>query len=246
MLHPSVFAISATALVALSSGCSSAQADPGSQWSASTYYGGSEQVTGSGVAASEARAVGRFDSIRTDSAVDIVVRQGPRRDVIVQADDNLLGNVTLDVDADGTLVVSSTGSYRSRIGLRAIVTVPELTGAAVRGSGDITFEEWDARSLALAIAGSGDIRLRGSLDRVDASVAGSGDIDLTNARVGDAHASVAGSGDIRLPSLDTLYGSVNGTGDIRAGDVDRAFGSVAGTGEISYASARSATGTFGR
>ena len=65
------------------------------------------------------------------------------------------------------------------------------------GSGDIRADAQIKGAVAVAIAGSGDVKLSGSAESADYSIGGSGDIDARNLAVsGNVSQSVRGSGDI--------------------------------------------------
>lgn len=221
------------AIVALA-GCSQSYAQGGY---ASQYSGGDEQIVGSGNVVQREVAVGEFRRLEVNGPMNVEIRQGQTPRLVVIAEDNLIDLVEADTEGD-TLTLGTRGAFRTRIGLRGVLTVPSLDAAAIRGSGDIDLDGWNAEALALRVMGSGDIRATGAIDTVDAHVMGSGDIDLRSASVREANARVNGSGDIRLGSLDRLVARVSGSGDIDAHDVRELEKAVNGSGDIRVASAR--------
>ena len=221
------------AIVALA-GCSQSYAQEGY---ASQYSGGDEQVVGSGNVVQREVAVGDFRRLELNGPMNVEIRQGATQRLVVIAEDNLIDLVEADTEGD-VLTLETRGAFRTRIGLRGVLTVPSLEAAAIRGSGDIDLPGWNAEALGLRVIGSGDIRLGGTVDTVDAHVMGSGDIDLRSASVREANARVNGSGDIRLGSLDRLVARVSGSGDIDAHDVQELEQAVNGSGDIRAASAR--------
>lgn len=229
-------AISALAFIAAASACSQGIAREG-HYAASQYANGEEQIVGSGNVVQREIAVSDFQRLELDGPMNVELRQGAVPRLVVYAEDNLIDLVEADGDGE-MLTLGTRGSFRSRVGLRAVLTVPSLDAAAITGSGDIDLTDWNADTLVLRIMGSGDIRLAGSLDTVDADINGSGDIDLRRAAIREARASVNGSGDIRLGSLDRLVARIAGSGDIDAADAREVEQSVLGSGDIRIASAR--------
>lgn len=69
----------------------------------------STTVTGSGVAATQARHVAAFTKLDLAGSNNIKVVIGGRQSVFVNADDNLLGRVTTRVDG-GRLVIETDGA----------------------------------------------------------------------------------------------------------------------------------------
>ncbi len=70
-------------------------------------------VQGSGVAATQTRAVARFSGLDLAGANNVTVTVGAPQSVVVHADSNLITHVTTRVVA-GTLVIGDTGSFTTR------------------------------------------------------------------------------------------------------------------------------------
>ena len=155
---------------------------------------------------------------------------------MITAEDNLIDLVRARSEG-GTLSLDTTGSFRTRIGIRAVLTVPSLDAVAINASGDVRFDGWSARAIDLAIGGSGDIELGGEVGDVRALIGGSGDIDLAPARLSYVDADIEGSGEIRMGSLRKLDATLNGSGVIEAGDVGELDAVLNGSGGIFYRSA---------
>ena len=219
--------------------CGSAQAERGTGemgWKASSYGYGKDQVIGSGRMVSENRAIGSFERLAIDGPVDVVIRQGSARSLTLYAEDNIIGLVRARTEG-GKLSLSTMGAFRTREGIRAVLTVPALEEAAINSSGDIQFEDWSARAAKLVIGGSGDIRLAGDVEDVRALIGGSGEIDLTATRMRNVDADIEGSGVIRVPDVARLDATINGSGQILAEDVGELDAVLNGSGEILYRSA---------
>lgn len=208
-----------------------------SGYTASQYSDGGQQIVGSGNVVQREMPVTDFRRLALNGPLNVEVRQGAEPGLVLIAEDNLIDLFEAEIEGD-TLSIGMRGSFRTKESLRAVVTVPSLEAAAVHGSGDIDLAGWNAETMALAVMGSGDIRLDGAVDTVNANVNGSGDIDLRSATIRVANARVHGSGDIRLGSLDKLVARVSGSGDIDAADVRDLDQSVHGSGDIRVASAR--------
>ena len=223
------------ALAALAA-CGGATAGDKGEWKASTYGYGEKQIIGSGELVTESRAIGSFERLAIDGPVDVVIRQGATRSLVLTAEDNLIDLVRARSEG-GTLSLDTTGSFRTRIGIRAVLTVPSLDAVAINASGDVRFDGWNARAIDLAIRGSGDIELGGEVSDVRALIGGSGDIDLAPARLSYVDADIDGSGEIRMGSLRKLDATINGSGTIEAGVVGELDAALNGSGGIFYRSA---------
>ena len=119
------------------------------------------------------------------------------------------------------------------------ITVPEIDGLYVSGSGDIIAEsEIDTRILDLAVSGSGDIKL-GDLntDRVKASVSGSGDIVIDDGGVADDFsASISGSGSVKAEDFEAndVVVHIAGSGSCSVTAEKSLKARIAGSGSVYY------------
>ncbi len=236
MTKLTILTANCSALVALAA-CGGATAGDKGAWKASSYGYGDTQLIGSGELVTESRAIGSFDRLAIDGPVDVVIRQGATRSLVITAEDNLIDLVRARSEG-GTLSLDTNGSFRTRIGIRAVLTVPRIDAVAINASGDVQFDGWNARAIDLAIRGSGDIELGGEVSDVRALIGGSGDIDLAPARLSYVDADIEGSGEIRMGSLRKLDATLNGSGMIEAGDVGELDAVLNGSGEIRYRSAK--------
>jgi hypothetical protein len=222
-----------------------------------SWFSGSQAVTGSGTAASQAREVAPFQAIATAGSIQLKVRQAAREAVEVRTDDNLLALLETVVEVEGdtpTLKVRWKRGVQARPRTEAIVTVDVVTLRAIAssgsgrvtvdalktpalklslaGSGDARLNGLQAGELAVSIAGSGDVSGDGRADRVSLSIAGSGDIRLADLRADDVTVSIAGSGDAAVNAQKTLKVSVAGSGDVRYRGDAALSTSIAGSGQV--------------
>ncbi|MFW2349106.1 GIN domain-containing protein [Qipengyuania sp.] len=205
-------------------------------WKISSYQGDETQILGSGRMVSQNRPIGSFDTLSIDGPVDVVIRQGAARSLVLTAEDNIMPLVRARTEG-GTLSLDTTGSFRSRRGVSAVLTVSSLDKVTINASGDVRFDGWNAERIELVIGGSGDIELGGEVANVRALIQGSGDIDLAPTRLSYVDADIEGSGAIRMGSLRKLDASIDGSGMIEAGVVGELDAVLNGSGQILYRSA---------
>ncbi|PWL29329.1 head GIN domain-containing protein [uncultured Roseivirga sp.] len=196
----------------------------------------------------ETRDVGNFDYISMSISGKVYVTQGNKNEVIVEADRDDMENIRTEVRG-GRLSISTKskgGWFSWGDGLdgkvNIYVTVKELTGVNVSGSGDVIsrntikvdmFEasisgsgdieiELDARAVQSKITGSGNIELSGSAQRAKLGISGSGKYYAEDLKVDDYEVSISGSGraaintngelDVRISGSGSVYYSGNPTG----------------------------------
>ncbi|HVS18184.1 MAG TPA: head GIN domain-containing protein [Planctomycetota bacterium] len=190
-------------------------------------------VYGSGVAATESRSVPDFSAVEVRGSADVVARVGGGTSLELVGDDNLLQYVTTEVE-DGKLVISmQPGSYDFDVDLVVTLSTPRLESLAVMGSSDSEISGLSGGDLALSIAGSGEVRARGSVDSLRVSIRGSGDMLLEELEASAASVSIAGSGDVRLFARESLDVGISGSGDVRYLGKPKVSRSIAGSGNVS-------------
>ena len=176
-------------------------------------HNGQPMVEGSGRIVQQARAVGNFSRVKTYGAETVEIRFGPTHSLVIAADDNILPLLTSEVE-DGTLKLSSRGSYRTRGPIKVWITVPNLDSYQSFGSGDAVIHQVNSSRLRLAINGSGDLVATGRTSELDIAVYGSGRARLESLAAGDVKAGMYGSGRATVRAAGNLDASVFGSGTL--------------------------------
>jgi hypothetical protein len=193
---------------------------------------GSKTGEGSGVSTTQTRRVSPFGSLELAGSAVVAARIGPRRSVVVHADDNLIDRITTVV-RDGRLVVDTRGGFSTKSPMRVEVVARSLSLVSLTGSGVLTVEGLRQAHVAVRLPGSGVLDASGAVDRVDATLSGSGDLDLRNLVARGATAAVSGSGRLQVHATETLHAAVSGTGALfYSGSPATVTRSVTGTGAI--------------
>jgi hypothetical protein len=202
----------------------------GREWGGGTTS--SSVVQGSGVPATQVRALPPFTSVELGGSNAVTVRVGGEQAVVVHADDNLVDAVTTIVRG-GRLVVDDRGDFSTKSPMSVDVTVPELEGVALTGSGILNVSRAIGPRLTARLEGSGVLAVGGAVDGIDALLSGSGDMRLGDLVARHATAVVSGSGRITVNATESLDASVSGSGAILyGGDPARVVRRVTGSGAI--------------
>ncbi len=187
-------------------------------------------IQGSGVAATQARAVPSFTGLDLAGSNEVNVVVGAPQSVVVHADTNLISHVTTRVVA-GTLVIADTGSYTSHAPMNVEVSVPSLTVLNLSGDGQLSVTGITASQLTVTVSGSGLLSASGTVTRLDVTLRGDGMAELSQLSARDVHALLAGSGLIKVHATSSLNASVPGTGLIMyTGNPAHVVTSVPGSG----------------
>jgi putative autotransporter adhesin-like protein len=190
-------------------------------------------VEGSGVPATQTRAVPAFHSVELVGGNNVVIHVGEKRSVVVRADDNLLGRVTTKV-ASGKLVIGNTpGSLTTKSPMSVAVNVPTLSAVTLAGGGNIVVVGSKAERLTVTLSGGGNVTGRGIARRLDVTLSGSGTAWFTQLPANSVHAVLSGSGTIYVTATRSLDAAVPGSGTIvYSGNPRDVTKSVTGSGTI--------------
>jgi hypothetical protein len=227
--------------------------------SAATSACGHSRSEDAGPAVSRIYQVGNFDRVEVAGPYDVVIRTGSNPTVSARGGEKLIEQMVVEVK-DGELRIhpqerkgwfSGGWNFRGKVELQ--VTVPELHGATIAGSGDIRVdrvrgERFDGtvagsggmnigavevQALKLSIAGSGAAKAAsGRAQSVSFEIAGSGDIDARGVRAETADVSIAGSGSIDAQATGTASVSIMGSGDVAVTGGAKCSVSKAGAGNV--------------
>ncbi len=194
-------------------------------------------VEGDGIAARDQRQVAAHGELEVSGSMQVDVRVGPAPSLLVEADGNLLPYIRTEAHGN-TLKIVNERNLRSKTPVRIVYTTPRLTEVRASGSGQVSVRDLDGAPLALRKSGSGQVRLAGKVDSLQARVSGSGVLEAGELRSASADLSLAGSGRMHIGEIRGDYArvSVAGSGMLQAGGAVRSLNArVAGSGSLDLA-----------
>lgn len=172
-------------------------------------------AAGSGTSKTETRSVTGFTSIELASSGDVQVKQTGTESLTVTAEDNLLPLLTSEVvDKVLKLGVKDNANLDAKQPITYQVTVRDLTGLDVAGTGSQTATDVKATTLRVRLAGSGSVTTSGSADAQDIQIAGSGAYHGSALTSRTATVNSAGSGAAELAVSDRLDVNIIGSGNV--------------------------------
>jgi hypothetical protein len=114
---------------------------------------------------------------------------------------------------DGRIEMDCNGGHLSR-DLQITLPGRQFKKFSIAGSGNLDLQNLDQEKLKLSIAGSGDIKAAGKVERIETHIAGSGDIDTSHVESRIAEVHIAGSGNTDIAPTDEADIHVAGSGDV--------------------------------
>jgi hypothetical protein len=187
-------------------------------------------IEGSGRMATERRTVTNFTGVHHAGIGEVTIRAGERLGVVVEADDNVLPLIATEVK-DGTLTIRTTQPIR-RAKVRVTVTAPNVEQVRLSGAGNIEGHGIRARGLVVDLAGAGNVRLRGQVERLQTTLSGAGNLSLRELRSQQAEVRLSGAGNAELDVVQTLQATITGAGNVRYTGNPQVTSKVSGAGNV--------------
>lgn len=184
-----------------------------------------------------------FTAIDNRTSMDVYVRVGGSSSIEAEAYADFLEKVEIEVD-DGELKITRpgifTGIFGGKTGPKAnnlYVTMPELHGITLTGSGDLEVQDdIQSNDLPIRLTGSGDIRLTAiETEELELKLTGSGEVVAGSVSANEISITLTGSGDTAMEKIDTrsLKIKQTGSGDfVTAGNADTAEVTLTGSGSF--------------
>ena len=202
--------------------------------------------------------VGAFQEIEVAGPYDVDVRTGANPTVAANGSEKLLEHTVVEVK-DGKLLIHPEGQkgwfhsgwHHGKASFT--VTVPELRGATIAGSGGIKVDKVagdsfegtiagsgglqlasaEVNTLKLSIGGSGGIRTGAGTAKVaEYEIAGSGGIDAAGVAADQAKVSISGSGSVKANAKTTAEVDIMGSGDVNVTGGAKCAVNKAGSGNV--------------
>jgi hypothetical protein len=172
-------------------------------WNFGSDIGGA--VAGSGKMASETRELEDLEGISIGYPARVTVKQGSSNSVVITADDNLLPQLTTEVE-DGVLRIMNSEPIRNnRVRptktVELVITVVDVHRLVLSGAGSFLVEDLKTDALEVVVSGAGDVTLRGlETDSLEVTLSGAGNVEADG-------------------SADSLVVRISGFGDFKGGDL---------------------------
>jgi len=194
-------------------------------------------VRGSGVMKEETRPVEDFDAVSIRFPAEVVIRQGKTEALTIEADNNLLPQLSTKVRS-GTLVIENTeGNWAKRVtptSVQITITVKNLKSVHfstagtllvdgltadelelnISGAAEVTLSDVDVINLDVNLSGAGSVHANGVADDVQISISGLGDFQGEELSCQTADIEISGAGSATLRVAKELNAEVSGAGTV--------------------------------
>jgi hypothetical protein len=193
----------------------------------------------------EKREVSDFNYIHIRDIGELILSQGDRESLVVEAEPELIAKVKTKVK-DGKLILELGGGWLDKLSIglsdlsgrrvRYIVTVRELNKLKISGKVDVTAGRLDSDRLSVGISGMGRVDIDNlSAKKLSVEISGRGEFSASGSAI-HQDISVSGSADYRagdLESQSTVI-RISGQGNAKVWAVEELDVTISGYGNVEY------------
>jgi hypothetical protein len=190
-------------------------------------------TAGSGQLATQSRQVSGFTSVELTGVGELSIEQTGTESLTVSAEDNLLPLLTSKVEGD-TLILGKKPNNRivTTKPITYTLTMKDITGLAVSGSGTINAPKLSTDALRIEISGSGMITTAGNADDQSLEISGSGRYLADGLTTKTTTAEISGSGTASVVASDALDVKISGSGTLTYSGNPQVTQTVSGSGRL--------------
>jgi hypothetical protein len=212
------------------------------------------RIKGNGNLTTENKEFGNISGVELHSSFDVYLTQGSPAGVRIEAEDNIIPHIELQVYNDVLNIETENGVWlQPRRDVKIYVTSPTFNSIQCSGSGNIRSQtkitnenklkvhasgsgnihmEVDAPEVEAGVSGSGGIELAGETKKITGNVSGSGNIKAMNLMAEESTLHVSGSGNVQVYSSVKVTANISGSGDVRYKGAAQVNSNVSGSGSI--------------
>ena len=188
---------------------------------------------GSGQLATESRQVSGFTKVELSGVGELTIEQTGTESLTISAEDNLLPRLTSEVSGDALVLGEEPNTtIRPTKPITYTLTVKDLTGLAVSGSGNISVPKLAATALGTKISGSGAITVNGTAVDQDLEISGSGRYQAEQLTSKTVKAQISGSGTANVLATDLLDVKISGSGSLTYTGNPQVTQEISGSGKL--------------
>jgi hypothetical protein len=190
-------------------------------------------TAGSGQLATQSRQVSGFTSVELTGVGELSIDQTGTESLTVSAEDNLLPLLTSRVEGD-TLILGKKPNTRivTSKPITYTLTMKDITGLAVSGSGTINAPKLTTAALRIEISGSGVITTAGNVDDQSLEISGSGRYLADGLTSKTTTAEISGSGTGNVVASNALDVRISGSGTLTYSGNPQVSQTVSGSGKL--------------
>ncbi len=190
-----------------------------------------------GTLASESRPVADFDRVVLRASGELLLRQGSREGLRIEAEPRLLPVIASEI-RDGTLYLEFRAPQVNTLQpVRFHLTVKEIESLSSEASADIHAGPLTGRRFALELAGSGNVDIAAlEFEESRTRITGSGRVAIGGGHIGSQTVEIDGAGDYLAGEAASARTRVRilGSGNVEVEARERLVAEISGSGDVRY------------
>ncbi|RPJ24255.1 MAG: DUF2807 domain-containing protein [Chloroflexi bacterium] len=213
---------------------------------------------GSGNVVTETRNVSDFQAIEVNYPAQVLVKQGTKESVKIEAEDNLLPDLRTQV-RNGVLEISYKRQNARHVNptkvVRITIVVKDLADVEFTSAGELVIEKLDTDNLDVSLSGAGNLELNdiqvrnlsvnlsgagsmsasGTADNLDVTISGFGDFRGAELHDKEADVNISGAGSATVWVDNDLIAQISGAGSVSyygSASVSRQISGVGGVNHL--------------
>lgn len=191
-------------------------------------------ATGSGNIINQSQNVSGFNQVSVDGSGTLIITQGNKESLTIEAEDNVLPNIKTSVTNNVLNIKHSNYNVVPTKPVKYYLTVKDLNSITYLGGGKIqsnglktnsltiningaaegNLANLNVNTLKIIISGAGKLLMSGNANNQDISITGAGEYNAGNltSKIGTININGAGKGTVKVSS--SLNAVINGAGQI--------------------------------
>jgi hypothetical protein len=193
-------------------------------------------VRGSGNIETEERNVSDFHKVHLSGVGNLIISQGEKESLTIEADDNIIPLIETDVFGERLTISFKRGyNFIPSAKIKFYLTVVDLDEISLSGAGDIDCEDFRTESLEFKVSGAGDLNFNASAERIEVSLSGAGNITLSG-KVDSQNIEISGAGKYNGENLESRKCeiTVSGAGSATVNVSEELNVEINGVGNVYY------------
>lgn len=206
----------------------------------------------SGTVINESRNVGTFNQIDLNGAGELIITQGNKESVTIEAPDNYMSNIKTSISNNKLSIGFTNNMLMTSQSIKIYVTVKDINSINVSGAGKINAQNLNANSLIIningaadsvlnnlnaqilntTISGAGRMTVSGNVNQQSVQIMGAGEYNANNLQSKIASININGGGKATVKVSDTLNAIINGAGQISYIGSPKITQQINGAGQI--------------
>jgi hypothetical protein len=181
----------------------------------------------------ESRQVSGFTKVELEGSGTLTIDQTGSESLTIEAGSNVMPHLTSDVSGDTLTLGVQRRTAMPRSGpISYRLTVEELTGITVSGSGSVTAPKITTDKITCTISGSGSVTIGGRAADQELAISGSGQYEAGELASKVLRADISGSGGAVVSVSETLDVQISGSGSLTYSGDPNVTKDVSGSGEV--------------